>query len=336
MKKDGENSVFYRGAAHLIFIFFIIYVIGVFFVHPQFFGEGGITGYAVYDEADATQKIEAAFATATFINTIPNANICIQIKDGTDEHVFKVRKAPAGVTVTDSTDYCDGQSAEDIIIKFVSYDDFSDLMASFTVSNIIAGTGGSKYYILPSKYVKSGGDVVCNSAFKAKFCGAASQFGGAEELIAGDMYCCLDTLTREQQRLLSDHLAESGFENELAPLEEEPGSSGFLGSYFFYFIIGLFVLMGVGVVVLKKKPSPKLEKKPSVAGPAPATPPEDPKVAQLADYISNTLKTGYTKEQVYQHLVQQGWQQDIMNKAFAKATQPQTSSQQPQMPSQGV
>jgi hypothetical protein len=321
MKKDGDYSVLYRGAAHIVFIFLIVYVISIFFIHPEFFGNASLTGYAVYEGDVAKQKLETALSGASFVNMISNANICVLIRDLDREHVLKVRKTPMGVTVVDSNDYyCDGKAVEDLIIKFVSYDAFIELMDSFTVENVVAGRAGNSYYILDSKLVKPGGDVVCDQSFKDNFCNAVMQLGTPEQLIAGDMYCCLDSLTRDQQRLLSDHLAESGFENEMATVEE-PAEIPNL-SYLFVIILGVFILLGVGVFLFRRKPKvpvkPVEVTKPVVPMQAP---PEDPRMRQLKDYIVNTLKVGYPREQVYQYLQQQGWRPELLNKAFSEIEQ---------------
>ncbi|MFQ5474763.1 MAG: hypothetical protein ACE5DM_02905, partial [Candidatus Nanoarchaeia archaeon] len=295
MAKSGESSL-YRGAVHLVFILFVVYVIAAFFVYPGYF-EASVTGYAVYEEGEAQQKIEAAFSTASFLNSVPNANFCIQIKDEGAEHVFKVDKTPMGVNVVPSSDYCDGVSGEDLIVKFNDYDAFSAIMDDFTIQNIMSGKAGDKYYILESRAVQRGGDVNCDAAFKAKFCNAVSQFGSAEELITGDVYCCLDTMTRNQQRLLSDHLASSGFQNEMATIEKPSSVPGSLNMIIFAAVLGTLLLLGVGVMVVRKKPKMKPAKpavksveKPAVVAPVQAQVSIDPRVQQLRTYVDNAVK----------------------------------------------
>ncbi|MBU0461093.1 MAG: hypothetical protein KJ574_00760 [Nanoarchaeota archaeon] len=333
MKKDGEPSAIYKGLAHLIFILFIIYIITIFFLHPEFFGSGKITGYAVYDSTEAKQKIETAFSGASFMNAISNANFCIQIKDNDTEHVFKVRKTPTGISIANSYDYCDGQLQEDVIVKFASYDAFAELMDDFTIFNIVVGMNSFKYQILDSRIIKPGGDVVCDDAFKAKFCNAVSQFGTPEELIEGDLYCCLDAMTNAQRNLLEQHLRDTGFQNEIQPVSETP-SAGFLSSYYFYAILGVLVLLGVSVFIFRRRPGAKISAPagaapsipPSAAAP-PIAPPEDPRITALREYVAGTLNAGYSPEQVYQALLQQGWGQDVLNDIFTK-----TSSQTEQQP----
>ena len=121
MKKEGEPSLLYRGAAHLVFVLFIVYVISLFFMHPELFGEGDVTGHAVYEESEAKQKIEDAFSNARFMNEVSSLKMCLQINDGDTEHIFKVRKSPAGMAVTNSDGFCDGRSTEDLIVKFGLY-----------------------------------------------------------------------------------------------------------------------------------------------------------------------------------------------------------------------
>ena len=264
------------------------------------------TGNAVYAADEATATLESALNGALFLNGVNTVSACFIIS-GDEEHVLKAQKDGGDFTVSESSTSCTGR--EDIILKFNNYDDFVATISDFSVNNLKAGMGGNRFYILPSSHVESGGNVICDATFKANYCDTLTFFGSAEELISGDLSCCMDTLTKDQQKLLAEHLASGLYQNE-QPQVESPSSTG-LSTYLFSAIIGMLALLGIAAVVLH------MTKKTPVPPPAP-----DPRIVQLKNYVGKAMAAGYTRDQLYTYLKQQGWQDQILVNVFQTPSTP--------------
>ena len=70
----------------------------------------------------------------------------------------------------------------------------------------------------------------------------------------------------------------------------------------------------------KKSHTSKIETKPIQDKP-PEEKQQDPRTAQLKEYIINSLNTGYPKETLYTYLTQQGWPQETLNGVFQEIEQ---------------
>lgn len=319
MNKEGE-SFLRRSAPHVAFIVFMVYVLGAFLMYPDYFS---ITGNAVLEDQDSVDSLAAIIETSHLFQSTNSISMCITI-NGENTSYIKINKQGSTVNVEPSEYLCGRNEIYDYNIAFINKNAFDDVMADFNVATLMSGKGGNKFYILPSRYVKAGGDIVCDADFKERFCDSASNLGTIEELIAGDLYCCVNDLTRTQQRLLSDHLETSGFSNE-APILELPAETSSLGTYAFMAIIGILFILGAGVVLVRNKVtgsnhasfdennSNAFDEETNVQDNGlSAQSQEDPRVTQLREYIRTVLVQGYTKEQVLEYLMSLGWGREIL------------------------
>lgn len=261
-----------------------------------------ITGSAVYNSQDAQDLLEQAVKGPIF-SSLSATNMCIQIREGDS---FDITTASGETIITQTTGLCDGLENEDLIVRFNSFDAFVEIVSNPTPTALKLGSAGNRYYILESKLVRSGGDVVCDAEFKSNYCSAAKSLATPDELIMGDLSCCIDKPTLAQKKKISTHYASTGFINEYnSPNQESTNptdNSLFLilgGSAFFLLIIVL-----VSVFVFRS--SSKKEE------------PQDPKMVELENYVGQTLSQGYSEEQIKGYLAQQGWAQDKINESFNK------------------
>lgn len=304
-----------RGVMHGVFILILLSIV----IFASWHSSPTITGFAVYDQDAAKAKIEQALSSSAFFNQVNNADLCILIQDGETAHVFNVVKDFTGLTVLSSEGFCKGLYSEDLVIKFNDYDSFTDVFDSFTPANIIAGKAGADYYILESKFVRAGGDVDCVDEFAIKYCDALNQISTPEQLIEGDMSCCIPELTAAQKNLLKQHLAQTGFEDETAARTESPMQilSGNMFNIIIYIVFGALIIVVLLVFVLKRKPK-KEEKQALQPSEMQTAPAEDPRIAQLKQYIMSTEQQGYSREQIYDTLLDQGWQKEVLDHVFSQ------------------
>ena len=297
MEKEGLERFF----SHALFIAMIIVVLGVLYVSLR--TGSSLTGNAVYEADEATTSLESALNGALFLQSLDQTSACFIIS-GDEEHVLSAQKIGGEFTVSEENSCSSGA---DLVLKFVDYDSFLDITQDFSVSNLKSGMGGEKFYILPSTHVETGGNVLCDASFKARYCDSLTFFGTPEELISGDLSCCIDKLSKDQQKLLEAHLA-SGLYSDEGPQLESPALAG-LSTYVFIGILGVLILLGGTAVFLhmtKKTPAPIV----------------DPKVEQLKSYVSGVIAQGYSMDQVYAYLKQQGWPDETLAKVFHAPSNP--------------
>lgn len=311
---------------HFIFLFLVLLAIGYVIKHAAF---DGLTGSATYDPTTAQTQLETALASAQFLSSIPDTSFCIAIATPKSIESFLVEKIGTTYQVAKSSaEYCGGPSFSDFIIKYNSYDDFVAFAEDPSLANALSGIDGSAYQILPSRYVEAGGNVVCDQQFKSTFCTALTTLVTPEQLIEGDLSCCIDTLTKDQQKLLQKHLEEDQFQDEL-PRAEWPKPLSILGGFltltntivaFFVFImlmIGIFVTVSHS----KHRALKQMEKTAPVMPSASAElapPAVDPAVLQVKAYMNEKLAQGYTPAQIQEHLLSVGWSQDLVNAVFTQ------------------
>ena len=100
----------------------------------------------------------------------------------------------------------------------------------------------------------------------------------------------------------------SGLYSDEGPQLESPALAG-LSTYVFIGILGVLILLGGTAVFLhmtKKTPAPIV----------------DPKVEQLKSYVSGVIAQGYSMDQVYAYLKQQGWPDETLAKVFHAPSNP--------------
>jgi len=329
MKKTGEKAK--AAMAHALFI--AIIALGLYFI----IGSGvSLTGHAVLDAETSKTKLESALSSSAILSTLSASNLCVVINDPEQPLSLKATKSSTGWIVTETTGMCSGAMAEDIVVQFANYDSFSKIVDNPSPRNIAQGAIARDYEILKSKYVELGGNVICDATFKVKYCGVLSTMATPEQLIDGDMACCIDKLTRSQKKLLAEHLQDGAFEDEIGILEEPSGVAGMnMTTSIIILAVFIVVVLGivVGVVMMKghKPAKPKASvAKPGAASPSVGTPimPARPVVSQpaapdpvveLQQYVTGVMSNGYTPDEIRAHLLEIGWDEATADKVVTEA-----------------
>ncbi|MBI5398507.1 hypothetical protein HZB03_03515 [Candidatus Woesearchaeota archaeon] len=310
---------------HFIFLLLVLLAIGYVIKHTAL---DGLTGSATYDPTTAQTQLETALSSAQFLSQIPDARFCVAITTPEAIESFFVEKTgPTYKVMKSAAEYCGGPAFADFTIKYNSYDDFVAFAEDPSLANALAGIDGGAYQILPSRYVEAGGNVICNQQFKSTFCSALTTMATPEELIKGDLSCCMDTLTKDQQKLLQKHLEEDKFQDEL-PRAEWPKSLGPLGRFLtltnMISALFVFIMLTIGIFVTvshsKNRALKQMEKAPPVTSISAALVPPavDPAVLQVKAYTNEKLSQGYTPAQIQEHLLSVGWSQDLVNTVFTQ------------------
>jgi hypothetical protein len=348
-----------RGKAFLINAVFIISVIVALVLIIN--SSGTITGMQVLDATTAKLKLETALSNNAFFSAITQGSICIAINDPKQPITFQAVKSGTRWTVTEEdSQFCQGETANDLIISFANYGDYSRIIDDPSPRNLINGAISQTYQILPSRYVEQGGNVICDASFKIKFCDALNQAATPEQLIDGDMVCCIDKLSRSQRKLLEEHLTKSGLKDE-AGILEQPASGFSMTSLFILIVILVIVGGGAAGFFLFAKKGPNAGKTiptrqvsttveagtattvlpngpPTIGGPGVPIEPVGPtikqatsqgwdpaQVTQLKQYAKEAIQQGYTPEQLYEHFLEQGWDDTTAREAINEAVQMFTS-----------
>ena len=307
MKKTGDRRASEKARfvlAHGLFLLLItLSLIFVMKTHGP-----SITGFAVYDSSEAQQLLETAIESSSFFEQVPQTNFCVMIKGGEEVHSLDITKSGSSAIVRETRDMCDGVEREDLIVKFNSYDDFKEIMENPSTNAIMSGRAGEKYYILESKFVEKGGNVLCDEIFKERFCGAALQFGTSEQLIEGDLSCCLGKLTAAQQKLLDEHLGLGEFADETVAKPEKTFLT-ITNLIAFLFIIIIVFITVAGTINNKRHKQMTMKKAEEVLR---------TKTESLKKYIHDALDNGYSATQIEGHLKENGWEENILSAAFTE------------------
>ncbi|MBW2967533.1 hypothetical protein KY362_03535 [Candidatus Woesearchaeota archaeon] len=250
MKKAGEKVK--SAAAHIVFVALLI--VGLYFAVSTV---PSLTGHAVLDATTAKAKLESALQSTSMFSQVAQGSICIAINDPEQPLSLQAKKTAEGWTVSEMVGYCSGLNNEDLVVQFPDYDSFSQIVDNPSPRNIAGGAIRQDYHVLPSKYVERGGNVLCDATFKVKFCGALKNMASAEQLIDADLTCCLDTLTRDQKKLLQQHLEDGNYKDEIGLVEESPGG---MNTIIMAGIGGLVLVLLIGAVAVMMKGKGKSSK----------------------------------------------------------------------------
>lgn len=217
-------------------------------------------------------QIEQTLPDFQFVNDVKDASLCLIVNfDSFTKYAYDIVKLGDAIAVTSSTGLCKGESNEDFILSYVSYDKLKQHLDNPpTLSQLKQVSDGTSFYLYPSKYVAAGGKLANADGFNTHYGSVVRKYLSSAELAA----------------------VFSG-----APQLQQPSS---FASYFFYFIIGLVVLivvLGVFIFTHAKKPAIKEN-------------------LEITSYIKSALSQGYEQTQVYEALLQGGWPQDQVDEAF--------------------
>ncbi|MFC1742318.1 hypothetical protein ACFL3V_07320 [Nanoarchaeota archaeon] len=328
MKKAGERVKSF--SIHALFI--ILVAVGLYFIVSH---SVSLTGHVVLDADTARTKLETAFASSSVFGAFSTASFCIIINDAEDPATFNAVSSGGSWTVVQTTGFCNGLDSDDLVVQFADYDSFSKVVDNPTPRALASAAKNRDFEILPSRYVEAGGNVLCDSIFRMQYCSALKTMGSSEELIDGDLSCCVDDLTRSQKKLLEQHLAAGSYEDEIKALEQ-PGIAGlpFNTSIIVLVVVVIIVLFVIiaAFAIHGKKPAPAAKTAagklaaapgavPSVPGAPPAQAGVDPGVVELGNYVKGVIASGYPHDEVRAHLLQIGWDAVTADKVIAEAQQ---------------
>ncbi|NQU79849.1 hypothetical protein HQ545_08845 [Candidatus Woesearchaeota archaeon] len=342
IKKEGDKLKQYL--LHAVFV--VVIAIAILFIIDS---TSNITGHAVINPEGAQKQLETAFSSSSLFGRVSSASICVVINDAADPATFKAVKSAAGWTVNNDRGLCSGARSEDLIVQFSDYASFSKIVENPSPRNLANGAINRDFEILPSKNVEMGGNVVCDASFKSRFCSVLKLMASSEQLIDGDLSCCLEDITKAQRKQLEEHVAQGSYKDESGILQQPSGVASIMtgmSTIIIISIVGVIVLIGaiVGVMLKKTKKSPKPLTDKSLSGitspsigptmgttpgfssgvgiaPRPAAPPaEDPGITELRNYVRQALSQGYAQDQVRAHLLEIGWAPATADKILNEAS----------------
>jgi hypothetical protein len=217
-------------------LFILVFTSLLIISHVEQNGLQSITGRAI---AGVTQEsllteIEAAIPQLDFLQDVSDVNICLIVNiDATTKYSYEIVKIGEATAVTSSSELlCKGESEEDFIVSYLSYDKLKQHLDVVPTFEELKQTGdGTNFYLYPSRQILPGGAAADPQEFEDRFGTVLDKY-----------------LTSEEKEAL------------LNPPETEQAAS--LVSYILYFIIGLVVLVlliSVFIFSHTKKPEVKEE-----------------------------------------------------------------------------
>ncbi|MBN1544939.1 hypothetical protein JW898_05775 [Candidatus Woesearchaeota archaeon] len=343
MEKTGEKAKSF--ITHSVFI--IIVILGLYFIVTA---SPTLTGYAVLDASTAKAKLESALSGSAMFSQIAQSSICVVINDPEQPLSLQAAKTSTGWTVSEMKGMCAGFTSEDVIIQFPDYDSFSKMVDDPSPRNLANGAINQDFQILQSRYVELGGNVVCDAAFRVKYCEALKSMATTNQLIDGDLACCLDKLTRAEKKLLEEHLNQGNYEDEMGVLQQPTTIAG-MSMTTSIIILAAVILVIVGIVAgvmmghkggkapsTTAAPMPTMPAMPAgmpagaeAAGAAmpevqagysrPAQPTESPQITDLRNYVAQVISEGYDLEEIRSHLIEIGWDYQTAEQIIGDAQQ---------------
>jgi flagellar basal body-associated protein FliL len=263
-------------------------------------------------------KIENMIGAMPYVSLLGDTNLCIMIETSNGPVSYDVAQTTDSLVVNKSERFCDGADLEDFIISFKNENLFDTYAEDPICSQFVDGVG-SDYYVLSSRHVEDGGNIICNTEFSDNFCDSFTQCVSSGELINADLSCCISSeLTLEQKVLLKQHLLSGRYIDEtgidLSDIKLPDDGKSILDSFtgegnslikwiLFIVIIGV---VGAGAFFFVIKP--RMFKDPEE---------EIDSTHQLYPYFEQTIEQGYNFEQIKLALLEQGWPEDIIDKEIA-------------------
>ena len=306
-----------------------------------------ITGYAVNEGVsseflgDSVMYLARNSAMYNFL--ADGASMCVIVKvDEEISYSYGISKSGSDISMTTYDAYfCTGQDEEDFIVSFVSSDALGDFVEDYSFENLMSGRAGDKYYILPSKYLEFGGNVLCVDEFKDKYCGKFMGQIDTSDAILGDLTCCVEGALEEDEKVLlaqhysndnyksdeedkeifnlkyaagfEDEILEEGAEEEIEPLVETPGLFSAVPPMVLIAVIAV-ILTGaaVGLVIFFHSKH--------VVDPVE----HNGKLEKIQTWIHEAANHGYTEKQVRGVLGGEGWSDEDINKAIKNIDNPRS------------
>lgn len=318
MKKEGEQIK--SLATHSLFL--LLVAGGLYFLIS---GETAYTGYAVIAPEDAAVSLQSVLSSSALFTELQQSSICVVINDREQPLSLSASKSSRGWQVTRASGFCSGLSSQDLAVQFSDYDSFSKTIKNPSPRSLATAAINGDFQILESRYVERGGNVVCDAAFKVKYCDALNVMATPEQLIEGDLVCCLDKVTRSQKKILEEHLQEGTFEDETGIMQTPGGggAGGMMTSVIALIIIVLLLGGGAAVFVLKGKAKKEKQQrqnkiKQDEVEYGAGSSSDSQEINELREYISHVFQQGYDETEIKAHLSEIGWDEQTVDRVLGE------------------
>jgi hypothetical protein len=321
MKKEGEQIKLF--ATHSLFL--LLVAGGLYFLIS---GELSYIGYAVITPEEAVTSLQFVLSSSAIFTELQQSSICVVINDREQPLSLSAVKSSRGWQVTKASGFCSGLSSQDLVVQFSSYDSFSKTIKNPSPRSLATAAINGDFQILESRYVERGGNIICDAAFKVKYCGALNLMATPEQLIEGDLVCCLDKLTRSQKKLIEEHLQEGAFEDEIGILQTPGGggAGGMMNSVIILVIIILLVGGGAAVFVMKGKAKKVRQQNQSKTkqdeggynNNINSSQEDNQEIMELKEYVSQVFQQGYDEAEIRAHLSEIGWDEQTVDRVFSR------------------
>ncbi len=298
----------------------VVAVIALLLFSVIFF-KGGFTSFAVLGtRSDMLREVQG------FVDALPFAadlgdgsSVCLQIDVGDSVYAYHLEKQGNEITISESRNPdCNGETQEDFILKFTSYEAFLDAKSSPTCQKLLNNGRGQNYWFLPSKLWPKGDFPNCNEEFKEKYCPAIYHCMDPQDAPANTLGCCAQDALSPQQLERSKVAARLGLQGndrttKSSILETPLTPSSF--AWQFVLVAVILVLVFATIIIIKNRGG-KAKKK-------------EEAMQMLEGYIVNALNQDFTEAEIKNELRNKGWQQDAIDSAFAVAQSNRPSNAPP-------
>lgn len=259
--KEREMEIVLTATFMLAFTLFTVFANGI-----------SITGYAV-----ATTSVDAQTAVQQMLRNIDlqtkDARMCINVRnDAGDLFAFKLRQRGNLMDITQSTPHCEGPNNEDLVITF---EDFNALK-SFNTNRMIQAAKQGRILLWESRYVRKGGDLICDASFEEKYC----QF--------------------IQENIPKNKREELG----ITCCQEEKASGNVFNALFgkFWWIV-VIIMIGLTISLAAIAALRNTEEPENIH-------------QELVDYIHTARQQNFGDKEIRTSLIAAGWEEDDVDTAF--------------------
>ncbi|MBW3022584.1 hypothetical protein KY308_00585 [Candidatus Woesearchaeota archaeon] len=248
-----------------------------------------ITGHATFA---TSPEVNAVLSTLSRDNSLlllqDGAEICVVVEvDELSTYYFDLIKSGQSVSVQES--YCADPLNDNLIFKFNSYDDLLEFNSDPV--SFIQDKKNIGYYIFPSNYVITGGEVLCTPDFQKKYCVAPYYYFTESQLRTAGMDCCAGyELTAEDEARINELKGKQGILE--IPLEFLKSTTGII------VMIGAAVFIVIIASLIMVKPKNPLE-----------------------GYVSSVRSQGYADEDIKRALLDSGWDEKTIDDALKQKPQ---------------
>ena len=129
-------------------------------------------------------------ASGIFSTLGTEIDACVEVKTEEQTSYFTVDNIGKSFEIVEEQIPCIDQ--KDIIVHFTSSEGFSGDAVPNIDFNTIRQSHGKDYWFYESKFIRSGGYVICDDEFKAKFCRFIKTNGERNDMEAAGLGCCYE------------------------------------------------------------------------------------------------------------------------------------------------